>query len=104
MQIPTLVLDFEEVFSAEVLIGRIAPQLLAHYLVQLLSKGFCQAVSQRLHHDVVVVITLQANMGSDIIGCKPIGLDGVRLYSLTLEFDWSLTLEQLNSTTREIVT
>lgn len=57
---PTLVFNFEEVLSAEVLIWRVAPQLLAHYLMQLLSKGLRQTVCQRLHHDVVVVIALQA--------------------------------------------
>lgn len=57
----TLIFNLQEVFCAEVLIWCIAPQVFAHYLVQLLSKGFSQAVSQCLHHDVVVVITLSGN-------------------------------------------
>ena len=57
----TLIFDLQEVFCTEVLIWCVAPQVFAHYLVQLLSKGFSQAVSQCLHHDVVVVITLSGN-------------------------------------------
>ena len=63
----TLIFDLQEVFCTEVLIWRVAPQVFAHYLVQLLSKGFSQAVSQCLHHDVVVVITLS---GNTIIACR----------------------------------
>lgn len=55
----TLVLDLQKVFCGEVFIRCVAPQVLAHHLVQLLGKGFSQAVSQGLHHDVVVVITLK---------------------------------------------
>lgn len=55
----TLVLDLQKVFCAEVFTRCVAPQVLAHHLVQLLSKGFGQAVSQGLYHDVVVVITLK---------------------------------------------
>ena len=57
----TLIFDLQEVFCAEVFIWCVAPQVFAHYLMQLLSKGFSQAVSQCLHHDVIVVITLSGN-------------------------------------------
>ena len=54
-----MIFDFEQVFSAEVLIRSIGPEVLAHNLMQLLSKGFCKAVSDGLHHDVVIVVPLQ---------------------------------------------
>ena len=55
----TLVFDLEQVFSAEILIRSIGPEVLAHNLVQLLSKGFRKAVSYGLYHDVIVIVPLQ---------------------------------------------
>ena len=55
----TLIFDLEQVLSTQVLIRRVAPELLAHKLMQLLSKGFSQTISNGLHHDVIEVITLQ---------------------------------------------
>lgn len=54
----TLVLDFEQVFRGQVLIGSVAPLILPHNLVQLLGKGFSEAICQSLCHDVAVVIPL----------------------------------------------
>lgn len=64
----TLILDLKQVLSTQVLIRREAPELLAHKLVQLLSEGFSQAVSNGLHHDVVEVITLQMEYTDVSIG------------------------------------
>lgn len=54
-----LVFDFQHVISCQVLVRRVAPSLLSNKLVKLLCKGLRKSVCNSLHHDVVVVITLQ---------------------------------------------
>ena len=68
----TLVFDLQKVLCSEVLVSCISPQVLAHDLMQLLSKGFCQAVSQCFYHDVVVIITLKTGqcMGGRMTSCS----------------------------------
>ena len=54
-----LVVLADQLFVAEVLVRRIAPVDLAHPLMQIFGKGFRQAVGNRLHHNLVVIIVLR---------------------------------------------
>ena len=54
-----LVVFADQILVAEVLISRVAPVHLAHPLVQVLGKGFRQAVGNRFHHDFIVIVVLR---------------------------------------------
>lgn len=53
----TLILDGEALLHGQVLIRRIAPDLLSNLLVELLGEGLRESIGQGLNHHVVVIIT-----------------------------------------------
>ncbi len=57
----------------EVLVRRIAPELLAHPRVQRLGEGLGQPVAQRLHQDRVVVVALGLEPLRDLVDLRPTG-------------------------------
>ena len=54
-----LVVFADQLLVAEVFVRRVAPVHLTHALVEVLGEGFRQTVSNRFHHDFVVIIVLR---------------------------------------------
>mmetsp|Transcript_23177 Transcript_23177/g.58437 ORF Transcript_23177/g.58437 Transcript_23177/m.58437 type:complete len:525 (-) Transcript_23177:2389-3963(-) len=80
-----LVLDLQQVIWAQVLIRRVAPQILPDVQVQNLGKCLRQAVRDRLGHDVAVIVTLGLEVRGDRIqaeACIGEGTDVVLLAAL----------------------
>mmetsp|Transcript_55188 Transcript_55188/g.146427 ORF Transcript_55188/g.146427 Transcript_55188/m.146427 type:complete len:1471 (+) Transcript_55188:155-4567(+) len=72
-----LILGLEHVVVRQLLVGRVAPELLAHLVVQELGKGLGEAVGDGLHHDALVVVVLAAQLGADVLAAEA-GRDGER--------------------------
>ena len=54
----TLVFDSKAFLHWDIFIGRVSPDFLTNFLMQLLRKGFSKSISQCLYHHIVVIITL----------------------------------------------
>src|SRR6185503_21200064 len=71
----------DEIDVREPLLGRVAPEFLAHPLVHALGEGLGETVAERLHQDAVVIVVgafeferlrLDAGAGGDDEGPEPI--------------------------------
>ncbi len=72
-----LIVFADQLFVAEVFVRRIAPVNFTHAFVQVLRKGLCQSIGNRLHHDLVVVVMLGVIGFGQRILLQPAG-DGKR--------------------------
>jgi hypothetical protein len=54
----SLIFDGKALLYGQLLIGRVSPDFLSDFLMQLLREGFGKSIGQSLYHHVVVIITI----------------------------------------------